>query len=73
MNNDDREGNHNSKEPAYNEDSALDIIDIEFKDLEDWLKKEIKKVKLFSKNIVECLKLNKNVKEPNLAESEYEY
>jgi hypothetical protein len=45
------------KVTKLNEDIAMEIINIEFKDLEDWLKKEMKTLKGESFDIIDSLKL----------------
>jgi hypothetical protein len=49
----------NKKENKFNEDDAMDIVDVEFQELEDWIKKEIKILKQDAFEIVDCLKVNK--------------
>jgi hypothetical protein len=48
-------------EKIFNEDDAMEIIEIEFQDLEDWLKREMKKLKKDSYNIIDCLKVKQNL------------
>jgi hypothetical protein len=50
----------NKKENKFNEDDAMDILDVEFQELEDWMKKEIKILKQDAFEIVDCLKVNKS-------------
>ena len=45
------------REKLFSEDDALDIVDLEFQDLEEWLRKETKKLKKDSFNIIDCLKV----------------
>ena len=47
-------------EVKFNEDDAMEIISIEFQELQDWIKEEIKILKQDSYDIVECLKVNKS-------------
>ena len=44
---------------TYNEDDAMEIVDIEFQELESWMKKEIRSLKDYSYDIVDCLKVNR--------------
>jgi hypothetical protein len=55
--------NSNKKivEKNFNEDDAMEIIEIEFQDLEDWLKRETKKLKKDSYNIIDSIKVKQNL------------
>jgi hypothetical protein len=48
----------NSKKIAkLNEDITLEIINLEFKEVEEWVKREIKSLKYESSDIIDSLKL----------------
>jgi hypothetical protein len=58
MNKKDNESDRPSKKVTkLNEDITMEIINIEFKELEEWLKKEMKGIKAESFDIVDSLKL----------------
>ena len=59
MNKKDNEGEErqSKKVTKLNEDITLEIVNSEFKDLEDWLKKEMKGLKEESFEIIDSLKL----------------
>jgi hypothetical protein len=54
------ENKSNKKENKFTEDEAMDIVDVEFQELEDWMKKEMKNLKQDAYDIVDCLKVNKS-------------
>ena len=43
----------------FNEDSAMEMIDLEFKDLEEWLKIESKRLKNVASDMCETIKIDK--------------
>jgi len=43
----------------FNEDNALEMVELEFKDLEDWLKKECKRLKSEAGDICETIRIEK--------------
>ncbi len=55
--------NSNKKivEKNFTEDDAMEIIELEFQDLEDWLKRETKKLKKESYNIIDSIKVKQNL------------
>lgn len=48
---------YSEKKSKFNEDHALELIDQEFKDLEDWLKREAKRLKSDCADICETIKI----------------
>ncbi len=53
--------NNHKKENNFTDDNAMEIVDIEFRDLEDWIKKETRKLKKDSFGIIDCLKVKQNL------------
>jgi hypothetical protein len=52
----------NQKKNKFTEDTANDIIDIEFRELQDWTKTQIRKLKMDCYDHIELLKLKADKK-----------